>query len=228
MLLERATVEALIETNQGVCSNCHQTIAIDRYNVNKQMGLVLATMADRVRLTGSSAVNFDDIELPYKLASQRTKMRLHGLIAKVKRSDGTHVKNTWLITRKGWGWLGGDPIDKTVVTYNNQVLGHEGAQVTLKQVTGDVTLERQPIEEVEAAALQDVRTSAKSQSLRAMFRGYPLAYPSKLESGKEYDVIIDHLTVGKPIHMTEPFDYTYRDIAAFVRDWKIITKEATQ
>lgn len=220
--LSMESVEVLIKANDGICSNCHQTIAIDRYNVNQQMGLVLATMADRVRLTSSNAVNFDDIDLPYKLASQRSKMRLHGLIAKVKRADGTHVKNTWLITRKGWNWLGGAPIDKTVVAYNNQVLGHEGALVTLKQVTGDVTLERQPIEESEAAVLQDVRTESRSQTMQAQFRGFPAGYGNRVQSGATYDIEIDHMVVGKPIKMIKPVQHDYRDIAAFLRDWRIV------
>lgn len=225
MSLSRDDIQDLINENNGRCTHCHQAISIDRYAANQQMANVLATMADHVRLTSSNAVNFNDINLPYRLASQRTKMRLHGLIAKVKRADGTHIRNTWLITKKGWGWLGGDPIEKVVVSYNNQVLGHEGGLVTIKQVSKDMVVVREAVSEPEAAAIEDVRTPAKSQTMRAVFRGFPLAYQDKFVSGQEYELIIDHLVVGKPINMTAPVDHTYRDIAAFMRDWKIINKE---
>lgn len=57
------------------------------------------------------------------------------MIAKVK--DGKNQKRrTWIITKKGWVFLGGEPIWAQVIVFNNTVLGHTDELITLSQVTG--------------------------------------------------------------------------------------------
>jgi hypothetical protein len=78
----------------------------------------------------------------YSNLSNITNLRFHGLVAKVKdREKKTHIKGRWLITKRGWEFLRGDLLlPKYVLTRDNKVVGHDGADVNL------ATFNEQPIE----------------------------------------------------------------------------------
>lgn len=211
-----AEVKEFIEQGKGKCDRCHQTIKIYRYKVNQQIATVLRKMREVVELQGENSVNFDKLNLPYRLSSQRTKMRLHGLIAKVKDATGSQVANTWLITKKGGDFLRGQPIQETVVVYNNQGLGHEGGNVTIHQVMGEPDFEQEAIAPVEAETYGDARRSKTELKLRAIYK----------HTGEESDITIKRMVLGQPIELLSPRHRIYRDIALFQRDWRIIGKGA--
>lgn len=205
-------LEVEAEKHDGKCSNCRAAIRVYRYSVNKQMATVLRKMRVAIDETGVNAINFDELDIPYRLGSQRTKMRLHGLIKQVE-------KNTWLITKKGGDFLRGEPIPKKVVAFRNQVIGHEGGMTTVQRVSQELTVEQEDISEAEARALDNVRTPRNGPVMDAIFIGQ---YISGLKTGDTYEVVIERLRVGHPVKLITPVEIEYQDIAAFHKHWTIL------
>lgn len=222
-------LQQIAEDNNGHCDRCHRVIKIYRYRANKQMAIVLRKMRAEIDASGLNEVNFDNLNLPYRLGSQRTKMRLHGLIAKSKYSSGEHIANTWLITKKGGEWLRGEKIREFVVVFDNQVLGHEGRMVTINRAMGEAEFEAQPIAPAEAETYSDVRTPSKGLRVKALFVGHNYGGGKPYgKTGIPLDLLIDRLQFSSPVKILEPEPYEYPDIAAFQRDWKIIKNEGSQ
>lgn len=68
--------------------------------------------------------------------TQQTKLRFHGLIAKVKDDNGTHT-GEWLITSRAADFLRGDiTVPERVQTMNNEVIGHDDHNVGIREVYG--------------------------------------------------------------------------------------------
>lgn len=217
----------IAEHNDGHCTTCGQTIKIYTHKVNAKHARILRAMADRTNETQNRQVNFNDIDLAFAEHSQRTKMRQHGLIAKYKE-DGRHVASTWVITTKGWSFLKGDPIPAKVIVYNNQVLGHEPETITINRLMDDdIHYEEMAISGAEAKVYNDVRTMHRHYRYYAQFKGKNL---SGFDNETVYTIEIDHLKTGYPIKMSLPFEATYPDIAAFQRNWKVLSeiKETAQ
>lgn len=84
-----------------------------------------------------------------------TKLRFHGLVAKVKE-DGQIKRGYWLLTARGAAFLRGDlDVPRKVKTLNNRVIEHDDVYVSVDQVAGsrpvfddlwDMQRERQPLE----------------------------------------------------------------------------------
>lgn len=146
----------------GKCEHCGQTVQVYKYKITPAMVYLLKDMA---RLTheqvnnGSSKprwVDTADIDRPYGVKSQITKLRLHGLVARVMVDD-RQVPRTWIVTRKGWRFLGCVPIHSKVFVYNNKVIGHSDDMCRLPEVTGradDYIAE--PISEEDSQQLVDL------------------------------------------------------------------------
>jgi hypothetical protein len=209
------------EKNNGHCGNCGQTIKIYRYGISNSMVRVLKAMAKAGTYAGQ-AIDADKLDLKHSERTQLTKMRFHGLIAKVKR-DGRQVPRQWVITTKGWQFLGNKPVMAKVLVYENQVLGHDGGETTIRRIAGLAgDYEEQAITEPEAKAYSDVRTPQKHLSMRAYYIGH--TRPNLGKTGIALDLELDRLQIGHPIKLTvmETNDtLEYKDIAAFKRDWRV-------
>lgn len=217
-------LEKQAEANNGKCSHCHQTIKIYRYRLNKSHAQFLRAMANEIRNTGDNDVDISTIGLSYSVRTQVTKMRLHGLIARIKGDEGAQIPRRWLITHKGWSWLNGDPVDEKVVVYNNQVLGHDGNRVTIYEMLDErfdphePVYTETPVSEPEARVYADVRQDKAHSDLKAKFVGYGAG----LTQGTIYDIEIEKLRVGKPVKMLKPHQRVYKSIADFNREWSIV------
>ena len=223
--LDQAKVlEREAEQNGGHCSHCHQTIKIYRYGVSDSMVRVLKAMAKATHNTGSREIDADKLDLKHSERTQLTKMRFHALIAKVK-VNGVQKPRHWIITTKGWDFLGGAAIPAKVLIFNNQVLGHNGGTTTINRIyAGNGEFEQEAVTEPEARAYSDVRTPQKGISYDAEFLGRN--YGKYQEKGKVYTITIERLQIGKPVVIThvddKPEKLQYNDLAAFQRSWKII------
>lgn len=224
-------VEKLIRDNRGYCPCCGHKLAIYKYRANKSLAVMLRKIADTVRDTGSKQVNYDDIPVPHALHSQRSKLRQHGLIAKYKE-NGKHVANMWVVTNKGWDWLTGKPIPAVVLVFDNQVLGHDGGEITITEALGERAaannFEQKPISPDEAKVYDNVREPKRMVRYNALFKAniHSSQGPQK---GEQYIIGMERLQIGKPIKMIfnlpnqlEPIEREYRDIAAFQKDWQIV------
>lgn len=125
----------------GKCEHCGQTIQVYKYKVTPAMVYLLKDMARISREyinnggTWPCCVDTADIDRPYGIKSQITKLRLHGLVDR-DIENGKQVPRSWIITHKGWSFLKGEPVMSKVIVYNNKVIGYGTDTCTLSQVTG--------------------------------------------------------------------------------------------
>lgn len=216
-LAQAQALEKEAQKNDGHCTHCGQTIKIYRYGISTSMVHVLKAMAKATQHPGQ-AIDADELDLKHSERTQLTKMRFHGLIAKVKK-DGHQVPRNWVITTKGWQFLGNKPVPAKVIIYENQVLGHDGGETTIKRIAGLASdFEQQPISEPEARAYANVREPVRHQKLTCEYVGMATSTRKK---GDIVELEIERLQTGKPIKIVAPFVGSYRDIAAFARDWKV-------
>lgn len=67
--------------------------------------------------------------LTFDEVANASKLRFHGLIAKVERRRGY-----WLVTHRGFQFLNGEiSIPETVVTFANHVAGHDGKDIHISR-----------------------------------------------------------------------------------------------
>lgn len=228
-------VEQLIRDNKGYCPCCGHKLAIYKYRANHSAAIMLRKIADRVRDSGSKQVNYDDIPVPHALHSQRSKLRQHGLIAKYKE-DGKHVANMWVITNKGWDWLTGKPIPAVVLVFDNQVLGHEGGEITITEALGENKkaneFEQKPITPDESKQYGSLRTEPKrAVRYNALYKGRSDS-ASQPKRGQQYEIAVGKLQMGQPVVVDCPlndaippqiFHAEYKDVAAFQNNWQIVS-----
>lgn len=228
MTLERALeLEKEAEANNGRCTHCEQTIKIYRYPISRTIKRVIKAIAKATTPDSGRAVDVDrDIEIKHSERSQLSKMRQHGLVAQPKDERGVKISRHWLITRKGWSFLSGEPVPAKVVVYNNQVLGHDGGVTTFGRADADPDqFEQQPISEAESRTFAHIREPEFNKTVQAIWLGK--GYSSFLETGKAYDVKMQRLQVGKPIKIrieelpAEVREISYVDIATFAKYWKV-------
>lgn len=228
-------VEQLIKENRGYCPCCGHKLAIYKYRANKSAAVMLRKIADRVKDSGVKQVNYDDIPVPHALHSQRSKLRQHGLIAKYKE-NGTHVANMWVITNKGWDWLTGKPIPAVVLVFDNQVLGHDGGEITISEALGENKkpneFEQAPITPDESKQYGSLRSEPKKAvRYNALFKGnsYGEHQPTK---GQQYEIMIGKLQMGEPVVVDCPLDTKipptvfhaeYKDVGSFQKNWQIVS-----
>lgn len=213
--------------NDGRCDRCHRKLAIYKYSVNKQIVAVLRAMRAQEVASGSFEVNLTTLPLGYSILTQRTKMRLHGLIVQVKDDDKTKKASIWRITHKGYQFLGGESIPVTVIVFDNQVLGHDGGSTTISEVTGEAEFDADPITQPEAAVYHDVRQPSSPDKHTAIYRGKS-PFVGELKRGEKYTITVEKLRVGWPVKLQvagKTKDYAYKDIAAFQKDWQLINGE---
>lgn len=219
-------LEKEAEFNDGHCGTCMQTIKFYRYKINKSHVTFMRAMADAVHNTGANNVDIATIGVPYSVRSQVTKLRQHGLIARVKNDKGAQIPRRWLIATKGWAFLNGKTIPSKVVVFNNQVLGHDGDPVNVYDVMGErvnvgtVKYEEAAVSTTESRTYDNVRTPRKLMTLDALYVG--MHTKGGYVKGQKYNLTLDRLQVGKPVKILAPHDREYRDIAAFQKEWRAI------
>ncbi len=227
---QRTELEKLAAENSGQCPTCSHAIKFYHYKLNKIHAIFLRAMAAEVRNTDVNDVDISTIGLAYSVRSQVTKMRQHGLIARIKNADGSQVARHWLITSKGWQFLNGHPVPSRVTIYNNQVLGHGGDTVHIKELLGEVfdpdepIYNETPISTPEARTYENVRQPVKYMLVKAVFKGRDIA--GKFKVSQTYELQIKRLQIGKPVELVgidgQPYSRGYDDIHRFYKDWKIV------
>lgn len=100
-------VSALIKINKAVNLKKKNDIRIDR-------------LPEELALTHVERCNWQ-------------KLRLHGLIARVKE-NGEVKRGRWCITRKGYQFLGGVRIPRRVLSFRNRVEGHSPEDANISEV----------------------------------------------------------------------------------------------
>lgn len=215
-------LEKEAQNNSGHCNHCEQTIKIYRYGISTSMVHVLRAMGRASRM-GGDILDVDKLDLRHSERTQLTKMRFHGLVAKVKK-DGHQIPRHWVVTTKGWQFLGNHEIPAKVVIYNNQLLGHDGGTTTIKRV-GSVAsnFEQSPITEAESRTYAELRKPQYEKTVKAEYLGYT---GGQLVKGQEYYLKMARLQASKPLFIQvaveQPLEIEYKDVAAFTKTWKVV------
>lgn len=225
-----ADIEKQAAFNGGRCTNCQQTIKVYRYKLNKAHSQFIKAMANEVRASGVNDVDISTIGLAYSIRSQVTKLRQHGLIARIKNAEGAQIPRRWLVTKKGWAFVNGDKVPSKVVIYANQVLGHEGDMVNIYDVLGEKfdpiapLYEETPVSEPEARIYKDLKKHFRYSIVDAVFKGRD--YKGLFKVSRSYQLQIKRLQIGNPVEIVsidgKPNKKKYPDIAAFQKDWKVL------
>ena len=229
MYLSKTKIEELIQVaaeHDGHCDRCLRVIKVYKYPVSRTMAKIMREMAKATRATKERAIDMETLELTHTERSQLSKMRQHGLVVQPTDERGVKKPRHWLVTKKGWQFLRGEPIPAKVIVFDNQVLGHEGGTTDIRRLLDDPGFyETDPLSTAEAAAYHDVRTPAKLKHYTAEYKG---ATTSGLEKGNSYTIMLERLQMGKPVRVhislaegAKPSVLEYQDIAAFQSSWKI-------
>ena len=87
-----------------------------------------------VVLTKSNEINVSNIGLRQAERLRLTQLRFHALVAKVRNENGSHIPNTWLITKRGAGFLAGEiSVPDYVITFRNKVINHSIERVNRRK-----------------------------------------------------------------------------------------------
>lgn len=126
------------------CPTCGQTVR--EYHHRLDPGLVDALIKfknavlhyQRNDINPSEDMGKDSpFELTFAQRANITRIRFHGLLAKVKKPDGTRKTGHWLLTKRGNEFLTkGLKIPDRVYTKFNRVVGHSVNKVSIKDITG--------------------------------------------------------------------------------------------
>lgn len=222
-----------IAESTGVCPTCLQSVSINLYGISPTM---VETLKELAKITKNQlddlkdrAVDVRTTDLDHNHRSSLSKLRQHGLIAKVKGDDGRQIAGHWLVTRKGFDFLNGSEVDTRVEIYNNTVLGHVDGTTNIHEVlkadklaNDSEMIENKKIAPAQAAALGSLRDKAPAgKTIKHSAEYVGNKYNTAVTVGHIYEIEITPLVTGKPITLIKPFDYEYKDISAFMRDWKI-------
>lgn len=131
------------ETNISYCPHCGAKMKKYWHKLTPILVSALVKFRGAVTAKGENSVHLKDdmdgtdYELTRHERSNWTKLRFHGLVAKVKNKDGSHYRGHWLITKRGSDFLNGRiQIPAKVLTFRNQVINHDDHMVNVKDVIG--------------------------------------------------------------------------------------------
>lgn len=123
----------------GKCPHCGASMKMYWHRMTPHLAKTLVKIYTAISSKGENKIHpHKEMELSTSEHMNMTKLRFHGLIAKVKEK-GEVERGYWLITRKGAEFLKGEVgVAKRVQTFRNKVVNHEFDYVYIKQVLGSV------------------------------------------------------------------------------------------
>lgn len=108
------------------CPTCHHIhhkfkVSFDSANMSTLLKIWNAIIEE-----GKNEVHVGSIGLTYTERSRMTHLRLHGMIHKITKADGSHKRGFWLMTRKGCQFVKGEiKTPKHIWIMNNEKIGVE-------------------------------------------------------------------------------------------------------
>lgn len=127
------------------CLNCDALMRIYTYKINATACRTLIKLADHVKGEMDKGKSFTEANKIYisglhgKLTAtqtdQKTILRYHGLIAKVKVA-GQHKDSLWAITTWGWAFLRGEARSATVSVWRKEIKERSEQLITINDIIG--------------------------------------------------------------------------------------------
>jgi len=124
--------------NEHVCPHCGASMKMYWHHLTPLLVETLVLFYKAVCDKAENCVHMpkDISELTKTQYNNFQKLRLHGLVAKVK-VGGVRKRGHWLITRRGAQFLKGElALPRDVQTFRNRVVGHKGRMVRIGDVLG--------------------------------------------------------------------------------------------
>jgi hypothetical protein len=140
-VLAEAIAEKLFNLEDGKCPVCHAKISKYKSQMNIVQSKALIKISKGVILKAQTRTfqEANDIfvshlpnhlELTHSERSNLSKLRLHGLIAKVKE-DGQVQAGRWLVTKRGWEYLKGQAVPAYIYHFRNKVINSSEETITI-------------------------------------------------------------------------------------------------
>lgn len=139
----RATLEANIPElkDKETCPNCAASMKEYIYTFDAWDALLLLAMAKAVRSQMEKINDFtrsNQVLVPMLPVSHATKCRTTqsaklGLIAQLLTKKGKRVPGCWVITKRGWHALRGDPVPKRVKVWRKRIEERFEETITIEQ-----------------------------------------------------------------------------------------------
>jgi hypothetical protein len=116
--------------NKERCANCNASMMAYVYQFDYLDAQLLIGMAGIVKqqLAGKLFTEANKVHvqsapfLTYAEKSRTTQCEKLGLVAKVLDDDKKHIRGTWLITKRGWVAMRGEPVPAKIKVFRDQIV----------------------------------------------------------------------------------------------------------
>lgn len=105
------------------CPHCGANMKIWQQNLTQGLVEAFIVFSRTLKKIGKNEAHLQtDVNFSKNQYNNFQKLRYFGLVAKVKKADGTHKSGYWLLTRKGLAFLRNElPCNKWVKTFRNAI-----------------------------------------------------------------------------------------------------------
>lgn len=123
------------------CVNCGASMREYIYQFDIHDALLLKGMGDEVRRKVDNGMDFTQAnvihvqklkDVSYTAKSRTTQSRCLGLVAKHMTKKDT--QNGWSVTRRGFKALRGEPVQKYVTVFRNEIVERSDAEITISEI----------------------------------------------------------------------------------------------
>lgn len=127
--------------DKTVCPNCKASMKEYVYTVDVLDALLLLEMAKAVREKRRKGIEFTianqtrvpDLPTTHAVKCRTTQTAKLGLITQLKNRDNKRVLGTWVITRRGWEALRGQPVPRRVKVWRKKIEERFDDKITLSE-----------------------------------------------------------------------------------------------
>lgn len=126
------------------CPHCNARMVKYTFQLDILDTLLLIAMGEVVRrrlekdipFSEANAIHVQDDLPPHRSVATKcrtTQASKLGLVAKVLKLNGKQEPGRWLITKRGWAFLRGEPVPREVTTYRNQIAERTAETITITE-----------------------------------------------------------------------------------------------
>lgn len=154
--------------DNSVCYNCSASMKVLTYRFDSLDALLLISMAKEVKkrfenyndFTVANQVRITKMDIPHSVQCRTTQASKLGLVAQLLNIDGKRVPGVWVITRRGWDALNGEPVPASVDVFRGDIVERDDDLITLQEALKTVILRKtKDGEQVRMREIDDYRNS---------------------------------------------------------------------
>lgn len=118
------------------CPHCGASMKAHSHGLSR--GLANTLIKFRKAVLNQPHIQFNKVHIPNDVVFTKNeynnfqKLRYFGLVAKVRKSDGTHERGFWLLTRNGNAFCKGlKDMPKSVLTFRNKIQDRSKVKISI-------------------------------------------------------------------------------------------------